>query len=766
MAEKPDLKYRQQVLDQIGVERQERIDHLHRVASSIDANYQQQTEATVRDIFARAPEYLTKDTTRTVEECIQSLALGNAARFEMGRPLYDRREITVLVLTELLTVYRHRNNKRGSGEAYSSHTLAASENLVLYQNVTGLRARVSALLHDDLEDLLDVTKENLFPIEIYAQFLTEEGDREYLESLKDEIVPIVDGMSKIEAITETKDWANNKTLKKLYQTLIDNSQIVGNVKAGADRVHNMVTLEGHRTEEKRVAQALETLNLYFPLAGTLGIDRVVDVLARTCALYLNPDFLKSFEQMRDERREAFIEGENGYDGILKQIIEDISGAEIQYKPDSIAPILYKALETATPVDTLDESDLPRDINDQMHTVLILVDRQEQVREALSKVVESELMSRADYKERSSECTRVEGFSEKYGRISMQIRTKSDYAASHIGTMRDTGGKTPKELEDRLREAVKAERPIDVARIALSPAGETVTTENDEVLRYETGAIILDHLIAYLDENTFKEPLREVYVKRSVFTRLDDAKHISPFTPLSDIKEQCVEVADPLDDQKSHLTLLDPGLLPFCKASAHKKLKGALEKISNADKQEKGREVINGISQMIPNFSAFEIDITGEPGIQDFLLSRIKIFYSQELGDRVDDDDFIYERIGDGTVDIFHILASTPEIANNNKWIIRGRGKNTRGEGARFSEIFGMFNLNKAATRGDGEEGKFKLTKEFTGNCPYLPIFIHGEKRGPEYSRTYYLLLKTWQARYEGFTTTIKKGKEKNTEKDE
>jgi hypothetical protein len=306
------------------------------------------------------------------------------------------------------------------------------------------------------------------------------------------------------------------------------------VKAGADRVHNMMTLEGHPTEEKRIAQALETLNLYFPLAGTLGIDRVVDVLARTCALYLNPDFLKSFEQMRDERREAFITGTNGYDGILRKIIGDISGAEVQYKPDSIAPILFKALKTGTPVDMLDKNDLPRDKNDQMHTVLLLVNTQEDIREALSKVVGSELMSRTDSREQTSECTRIEGFSKKYGRINMQIRTKSDYAASHIGTMRNTGGDTPEELKARLIEAVKAEKPIDVARIALSPSGETVTTESDKVLHYETGAIVLDHLIDSLDVDTFKNPLSEVYVKRSLFTRLDDAKPISPFTPLSEI----------------------------------------------------------------------------------------------------------------------------------------------------------------------------------------------------------------------------------------
>jgi guanosine-3',5'-bis(diphosphate) 3'-pyrophosphohydrolase len=160
----------------------------------------------------------------------------------------------------------HGNQKRASGEAYFNHPLEVAA--ILTEMKLDSATIAAALLHDTVED-------------------TEATNQEIEEKFGPEIASLVDGLTKIAKLDlVTKEAAQADNLRKLLLAMSKDVRVL--LVKLADRLHNMRTLE-HVKPDKRVRIAQETMDIYAPLAGRMGMQAVRDELEDIAFRVLNPD---------------------------------------------------------------------------------------------------------------------------------------------------------------------------------------------------------------------------------------------------------------------------------------------------------------------------------------------------------------------------------------------------------------------------------------------------------------------------------------------
>jgi GTP pyrophosphokinase len=180
----------------------------------------------------------------------------------------------------------HYGQKRKSGEPYFSHPAAVAEVLVDWQLDQSTVA--AGLLHDTVEDT-PVTLENL------------------KHEFGDEIAFLVDGVTKLGRVKYRGAENKAENMRKLILSLSQDLRVVF-VKL-ADRLHNMRTLAAlPPAKQKRIA--LETDEIYAPLAYRLGMQNVSGELQDLAFPYLHPkeyEWLKQTSKAQYEKRLAYLE---------------------------------------------------------------------------------------------------------------------------------------------------------------------------------------------------------------------------------------------------------------------------------------------------------------------------------------------------------------------------------------------------------------------------------------------------------------------------
>jgi len=142
----------------------------------------------------------------------------------------------------------HKGQKRQSGEPYITHPLAAA--IILAKLRLDPQTIMAALLHDVLED----TK-------VDKNFLVAEFGQDVAE--------LVDGVSKLAQIQfENRVEAQAENFRKMVLAMVKDIRVI--LVKLADRLHNMRTL-GALDAQKRRRIALETLEIYAPIANRLGM---------------------------------------------------------------------------------------------------------------------------------------------------------------------------------------------------------------------------------------------------------------------------------------------------------------------------------------------------------------------------------------------------------------------------------------------------------------------------------------------------------------
>ena len=202
----------------------------------------------------------------------------------------------------------HRGQLRRSGEPYITHPVAVAT-LVAGLNMDA-HTVVASLLHDVVEDC-GVSLETL---------------RQRFDS---DIARLVEGATKIEQIhVPAGATADAETLRKMFVAMAEDVRVV--IIKIADRLHNMRTLE-HLAEDRQQALAAETMEIYAPLAGRLGIWQFKWELEDLAFRYLQPDDYRRIAEMvaaRRLERERFVaqvEGEMREALEANGIEADVSG---------------------------------------------------------------------------------------------------------------------------------------------------------------------------------------------------------------------------------------------------------------------------------------------------------------------------------------------------------------------------------------------------------------------------------------------------------
>lgn len=204
----------------------------------------------------------------------------------------------------------HMDQRRKSGEPYIIHPLCVA--IILADLELDKETLAAGLLHDVVEDTI----------------CTKEGIQ---EEFGEDVALLVDGVTKLTALQLTTDSAGKtqeqldiqaQNLRKMFLAMAKDIRVI--LIKLADRLHNMRTLS-HMPPEKQSRIAQETLDIYSPIAGRLGISRIKVELDDLSLKYLKPDVYYDLVEKvatRKSEREKYVED------ICENVRDAISAAGI------------------------------------------------------------------------------------------------------------------------------------------------------------------------------------------------------------------------------------------------------------------------------------------------------------------------------------------------------------------------------------------------------------------------------------------------------
>ncbi len=188
--------------------------------------------------------------------------------FKANNPKADT---IMLELAYEFAVKSHGGQKRKNGEPYIQHCLHTA--FVLTQIKADLETVIAGLLHDIPED----TEFTLADIE---------------KNFGVEVAGLVEGITKLSKIKYRGIERYRESLRKMFLAMARDLRVI--LIKFADRLHNLRTLESLPLE-KRQRIARETLEIYAPIAGLLGIFRLKWQLEDICFKHLYPEDYKKLE---------------------------------------------------------------------------------------------------------------------------------------------------------------------------------------------------------------------------------------------------------------------------------------------------------------------------------------------------------------------------------------------------------------------------------------------------------------------------------------
>ncbi|WP_420959937.1 RelA/SpoT family protein [Brucella sp. IR073] len=189
---------------------------------------------------------------------------------------------------------KHGSQKRASGDPYFSHPLEVAA--ILTDMHLDEATIAIALLHDTIED-------------------TTATRQEIDQLFGPDIGKLVEGLTKLKKLDlVSKKAVQAENLRKLLLAISEDVRVL--LVKLADRLHNMRTL-GVMREDKRLRIAEETMDIYAPLAGRMGMQDMREELEELAFRYINPEAWKAIT----DRLAELLEKNRG---LLQKIERDLS----------------------------------------------------------------------------------------------------------------------------------------------------------------------------------------------------------------------------------------------------------------------------------------------------------------------------------------------------------------------------------------------------------------------------------------------------------
>ena len=203
----------------------------------------------------------------------------------------------------------HTGQKRMSGEPYFNHVFETAK--ILAKLGMDTQTIAAGLLHDVLED-------------------TPTPEEEIKKEFGDDILFLIKGVTKLGTLKYRGHERHVESLRKFFVAMANDLRVV--IIKFADRLHNLRTLEFVR-EDKRKRIAIESIEVYAPLANRLGMGKLKGDLEDAAFPYAYPKEYKEIEEIIKERKEL-------YEKYLKEVSEELK-KELKKNKIKVDEISYR-----------------------------------------------------------------------------------------------------------------------------------------------------------------------------------------------------------------------------------------------------------------------------------------------------------------------------------------------------------------------------------------------------------------------------------------
>ena len=208
----------------------------------------------------------------------------------------------------------HEGQMRQSGEPYITHPISVAH--ILVELGMDTETICAGLLHDVVEDTASTLDE------IKKMFGAD-------------VALMVDGVTKLTKLSySSKEQRQAENVRKMLLAMAKDVRVI--IVKLADRLHNMRTGE-YWKEYKRREKALETMEVYAPLADRLGIRSIKEELEDISLRFLDPIAYEEIERMlklKKEERERFL------DAIQEKIRERLNKEGMKFFLQSRVKSIY------------------------------------------------------------------------------------------------------------------------------------------------------------------------------------------------------------------------------------------------------------------------------------------------------------------------------------------------------------------------------------------------------------------------------------------
>lgn len=214
-------------------------------------------------------------------------------------PSPPKKDVDLIMKAYDFALKAHQGQARKSGEPYFIHVFATAKNLAeLGMSPTVIAA---GFLHDTIEDT-----------EVTAKDIEREFGKEILDMVK--------GVTKLGTLKYKGVERNVENLRKFFVAMAADFRVI--IIKLCDRLHNVQTLQ-HVSPEKQRRIALETLEIYAPLANRLSMGKLRGQLEDAAFPFAFPKEEAQVKQLLAERKDAdekyLAEFENALKGKLKEV---------------------------------------------------------------------------------------------------------------------------------------------------------------------------------------------------------------------------------------------------------------------------------------------------------------------------------------------------------------------------------------------------------------------------------------------------------------